>query len=160
MAILGLGACTSPGSSSCPEISLRSQSSDPAPALVVQAMFDAMRSHDVEGLRALVLPGAQIVRAQRAPGGELLTAVVSDTDFVQGTAGSEATIDERWIGTPQARVEGPMASVWGRYEVWVDGEYQHCGIDAVHLVEAAAGWQVASVTYTAGEEGCTPHSAD
>lgn len=133
---------------------------DPGPAVAVQSMFDAMRRHEVERLRKLVLPGAQIVRAMVGTDGELESAFVSDADFVQGTAGSEPTIDERWIGEPEVRVEGALASVWGAYEVWVDGEYQHCGVDAIHLVRAKGAWQVASVTYTATQKGCVPHSPD
>lgn len=113
-------------------------------------MFTAMRTHDVEGLRAAVMEGASIVRVGTDDQGQTRHGIVSDADFVDGTAGDTGMeIDERFTSTPAVRIDGPMASLWGPYEVYVDGERKHCGVDAVQLAHLDGSWRVASIVYTA-----------
>ncbi len=119
----------------------------------VQATFDAMRTHDVEGLRALVMPGAIIVPLTTKDGAER-NGLVSDEQFIAGTAGDGPEIDERMVGEPQVRVDGRLATVWAPYEVYVDGERLHCGVDAFQLAHIDGRWQVTAITYTADPGRC------
>ena len=116
----------------------------------VNGMFAAMKSHDVEDLRARVMEGAQIVRVVRSEDGTVGHSIVGDADFVSGTAGDASVeIDERFRATPQVRIDGPIASLWGPYEVFVDGERKHCGVDVVQLAKLDGRWRVTAITYTA-----------
>ncbi len=114
----------------------------------VEGMFAAMRGHDVPGLRAIVMPGANIVRVGTDDGGRVRHLIVSDEDFVRGTAGDASVeIDERFTTTPTVHVDGALASVWGPYQVSVDGEVKHCGVNAVQLARLEGRWTVTGVTY-------------
>lgn len=116
----------------------------------VDGMFAAMKSHDQEDLRARVMEGAQIVRVGTAEDGSVRHSIVKDADFVVGTAGDDSVeIDERFTATPQVQIDGPIASLWGPYEVFVDGERKHCGVDIVQLARLDGRWRVTAITYTA-----------
>lgn len=115
----------------------------------VDATFAAMRDHDVKALRALVAPGAIIVRIADGPDGPAAHTIVSDQDFIDGTAGdTRVTIDERVLEPAAVRVEGDVATAWAPYDVRVDGERHHCGIDAIQLARLAGGWRITAITYT------------
>ena len=59
------------------------------------------------------------------------------------------TIDERFTGTPVVHSDGSIATLWGRYEVFVDGTRRHCGVDTVQLTRDASAWRVTAITYSA-----------
>lgn len=113
----------------------------------VQSVFTAMRDHDVEALRARVVEGAVIVALGEEQDSHRMTRADA---FIAGTAGDPSmTIDERFTQTPLVRIDGGVASLWGPYEVFVDGERHHCGVDMVQLVRTQAAWRVTAITYSA-----------
>lgn len=116
----------------------------------VDAVFAAMREHDVEALRERMIEGAVIVAVHEQEGVPGPHRLISAEEFIAGTAGDlSITIDERFTSTPQVRVERGVASLWGPYEVFVDGERRHCGVDTVQLVLADGAWRVTAITYCA-----------
>ncbi|EDM77634.1 hypothetical protein PPSIR1_03078 [Plesiocystis pacifica SIR-1] len=120
----------------------------------VERMFAAMREHDVPTLEALVADGAVIVRVGRGEAGEVRHQVVPREAFIAGTAGDGPVIDERFTAPPKVRIDGPMATLWGEYDVRVDGEFRHCGVDAVQLARLEGRWRVTALTYTEHRSGC------
>ena len=61
---------------------------------------------------------------------------------------------ERWTSDPTVLVHGPIALVWGEYEYWVDGNFSHCGIDAINLVKLEGKWKIANWSWTREKDGC------
>ena len=116
----------------------------------VDAVFAAMREHQVEALRARILPDAIIVATQAREGAPSTSRTISAEDFIAGTAGDPSvTLDERFTQTPLVRVDGSVASLWGPYELFVEGERHHCGVDVVQLVREGSDWRVSAITYSA-----------
>jgi hypothetical protein len=126
----------------------------------VDAMFSAMREHDETRLRALVAEGAIIVRLKENEAGVMHHWVIPDSEFIAGTAGQPAVIDERFTAPPMVQIDGDMASLWGVYDVRIDGEFKHCGVDAVQLARLGGQWQVTAITYTVHATGCEPTLGD
>ena len=117
---------------------------------IKQRMFAAMKAHDVARLRARVMEGASIIRVRAAEDGRIEHGIVSDVAFIAGTAGdASAQVDERFTQTPDVRIDGPVASLWGPYEVFVDGQRLHCGVDVVALARLDGRWQVTA--FVAGD---------
>lgn len=130
----------------------------------VDGMFSAMAAKDAARVRAACLPEAVIVRVGSTPveadahapgGGEAVEArQVSVAAFADGIAQAKVDLVERWISPPQVRVEGDLADVWGHYELLVDGDRHHCGVDAIHLVRLEAGWRIAAISYSETPAAC------
>lgn len=120
-----------------------------AVADTVDAMFRAMRAHDGTALREHFLEGAVIVHLGDPPDGELQHRVVSVDEFVTSTEGIDKDLVERFTHPPAVRVDGRLATVWGPYELLVDGEPHHCGVDAIQLAQLEGRWKVTAITYTA-----------
>jgi len=51
-------------------------------------------------------------------------------------------------------IRGPIGVVRGEYEYRVDGEFSHCGVDAIDVVKLDGAWKIASFTWTVEREDC------
>jgi hypothetical protein len=59
-----------------------------------------------------------------------------------------------------ARVQDRLAQVWMPYDIYIDGRWSHCGIDAFTLLRVAGTWKVASLFYTVEQPpACQKHPA-
>lgn len=69
----------------------------------------------------------------------------------------EADLVERgW--DPTVLVSGTIAVVWYPYDIYVDGQWSHCGIDAFNLVRTNDGWRIATLHYNVQQPPqCEPH---
>jgi hypothetical protein len=56
---------------------------------------------------------------------------------------------------PTVLIDGDIAMVWTRYDFHIDGEFSHCGVDAVLLLRTDDGWRIASLAWTS-EKDCNP----
>jgi hypothetical protein len=67
------------------------------------------------------------------------------------------TIIERGFD-PDVRVAGTLAVVWFPYDLYVEGEWSHCGIDTFTVIETETGWKIAALAYTIEQPpACRPH---
>jgi hypothetical protein len=122
---------------------------------VVTRLFDGMRTSDTALVRTLFHPDAQLMTTLMADG---QPAVREDSlaAFLRsiGTVRAEQ-LDER-IKNPRVYVDGPLASVWTEYDLFVGTRFIHCGVDAFHLAKVGERWQILALADTRRREGCTP----
>ncbi|MDP1890152.1 MAG: hypothetical protein Q8K55_04615 [Gemmatimonadaceae bacterium] len=72
---------------------------------------------------------------------------------------SAVRITERGFGA-SARVQDRLAQVWMPYDIYLDGKWSHCGVDAFTLLKIAGAWRVASLFYTVEQPpACVSHPA-
>jgi hypothetical protein len=72
---------------------------------------------------------------------------------------SVVRITERGFGA-SARVQDRLAQVWMPYDIYIDGKWSHCGVDAFTLLKIAGAWRVASLFYTVEQPpACHAHPA-
>ncbi len=120
----------------------------------VQALFDAMAGRDGEAIRDLLTDGAVFTAtAETADGVQVRESTGAEFAASIGQPGP-ALLERMW--EPHVMVQGPLAVVWTPYDFHVDGEFSHCGIDAVSLAKTAAGWKISSIAYTRERDGCAP----
>ena len=121
-----------------------------SPLAAVDALFEAMAVHDAHTVRQLIVPGATFVVVR--PDGT--AAMRDDAGFIESLAQHpESELRER-MWDRQVLVDGPMAQVWGPYDLHLDGKFSHCGVNSIALVRGADGWRVAAVSYTMRKDGC------
>ena len=59
---------------------------------------------------------------------------------------------------PSVRVSGSVAMVWYPYDIYLDGDWLHCGVNVFSLLRSDDGWKIASITYSADQPPvCAPH---
>ena len=59
---------------------------------------------------------------------------------------------------PTVMVSGTIAIVWYPYDIYVDGQWSHCGIDIFNMIRTNDGWRIAVLQYNAQQPPeCEPH---
>jgi len=119
----------------------------------VQTFFDTMTAKDVEGARAILQPQGRF-HAMRMRDGKPDVRAFSNEEYFADLQSSKQTMRER-IWNPDVRIDGLIATVWARYDFWIDGKLSHCGIDAFDLIRTGEGWKIAGGVYTL-EAKCPP----
>lgn len=54
----------------------------------------------------------------------------------------------------EVRVEGDLATVWGRYDFHVGERLTNCGTNALQLVRTIEGWKIVQISSTILIENC------
>ncbi|KPJ84153.1 MAG: hypothetical protein AMS19_01810 [Gemmatimonas sp. SG8_23] len=118
----------------------------------VEQIFEGMRTADADKVRALFAPDARfaMLDARSEP---LTTRVQSVEGWLSAIGESGGSWDEQ-VYDVEARVDGPMASVWAPYTFYLDGRISHCGINSIELLHDADGWKVTQISDTRRREGC------
>lgn len=72
---------------------------------------------------------------------------------------SAVHIVERGFGAT-ARVQDRLAHVWMPYDIYIDGKWSHCGVDAFTLLKVAGRWKTVALFYTVEQPpACSRHLA-
>jgi ketosteroid isomerase-like protein len=130
------------------------QEADPERAVreTLQGFFDALREKDEAGLRRAVAPEARILGIRTVEGSPTLQ-VTAFEDFIPRVMGSRIRMDERnW--DVRVEVQGDLANVWQRFNMFIDGALSHCGTEVIHLFRFPEGWKILHLSETLTSEGC------
>lgn len=126
----------------------------PEPGEVVTLLFRHMKAKDGDAMRALMHAEARLVTTSVREGAPV-ASVVPVERWIQGVSTSTRELDERLHDT-RVDVSGTLASVWTRYDLFVDGTLSHCGVDHVLLALTPEGWRIVHLADTRTTEGCSP----
>ena len=118
----------------------------------VQKFFDTMTSKDVVEARRVLMADGRFVSVRDDRPEPRPSTIQS---YLDGLAARKQDYRER-MWEPDVRIHGAIATVWTRYDFWVDGKFSHCGIDAFDLVKTPEGWKIAGGVYTVERTGCPP----
>jgi len=110
---------------------------------VADAALERITAEDSVGLSDLMIEQAMIYVATAGDGGySVRTRTYADTR----ARDIDVDLIERGFD-PTVLVAETIATVWYPYDIYVDGEWSHCGVDIFNLVRTENGWRIASLTY-------------
>lgn len=120
----------------------------------VESLFAAMRTRDTTALRALLVPGTQLVAVRSAVGAPARAQVQPVSAFISSVgSATEELVERMW--DPRVEVAGDIAALWAPYDFRIGARFSHCGHDAVQLVRTPTGWKISAITYTVITTGCS-----
>ena len=134
---------------------LQAQSADDEAAVlqVVADLFDGMREKDEAKVRGVWHPEARLQSAGQDQDGTPSLRTTPVDGFIASVVSSTALLDEVTFDEV-VRIDGNLASVWAPYNLFVNDSFQHCGVDAIHMLRTAEGWKIFQLTDTRTREGC------
>jgi hypothetical protein len=137
-------------------LSIQAQDAKSEVMAVVKRLFDGMRAGDSTMVRSVFHPQVRMITATVREGKPMARIETSVDGFVKavGTPRPQP-LDERIWGE-KVEVDGPLASVWVDYALYIGDRFSHCGIDHFLLVRNEAGeWKVLEIADTRRTEGCS-----
>lgn len=114
--------------------------------------FTAITASDIGRMRELMTPEGIIHGYRDGPDGVQVTARTHE-QFVEGVRSSESTLVERYWD-PRITVNDRMATVFAPYDVYIDGQFSHCGVNHFSMLKADTGWIIAGVVYSILVQDC------
>lgn len=123
---------------------------------VAEAALEAISDEDMIAFTDLMVDDAITVSISER-NGEVRYSVRSRAE--SRASNPQNDILERGFD-PQISISGPVAMVWLPYDLYVEGEWSHCGVDTFTLVRTEAGWRIASMAWSVEQPpACQPHPA-
>ena len=131
-----------------------SETAESAALAVADAAREAISEEDFIALTDLMLESTTIYAAGEREGKPTVRVRGYAEERAQAVPGD--ILERGW--DPEVRVSGSVAMVWYPYDLWLDGEWVHCGVDIFNLVQTDAGWRIASIVYSADQPPvCSMH---
>ena len=130
----------------------RHSAQEAAVLATIDEFFLRFAEGDGEAMAALSMPEAvdYIADERKTP-----TAIIARRHAAALAAikkGGPVVHEDYW--DPVVLVRGSIAVVWAPYELRVDGQTRHCGIDAFQLVNTDGAWRIAGVVFTVEPRAC------
>jgi hypothetical protein len=111
---------------------------------VVEASLEALSNEDMVAFTDLMIEEAVSLRIAEQEG-EVRYDIRPRAEW----RANKLSVDivERGFD-PEVFVSGPLAVVWLAYDIYVDSEWSHCGVDVATLVRIEGDWKIASLSWT------------
>jgi hypothetical protein len=124
----------------------RAQSADDEKVVIAIAdsALAAITRGDAVAFTNLMIPEAMLYPTATRGG---VTVYRVRTREAQRTASLSGVVERGFA--PWARVSGGVAVVWMPYDLYVNGEWSHCGADVFTFVKSAGVWRIASMAWSA-----------
>lgn len=118
---------------------------------VVHNFFYALEKQDTVAFNRMFLEGARNFYVRDLKDSVVVRGMlVKDFRFRPGQVLRERMRES----ITEVKIHKNIAMVWAPYDLWVNDEFSHCGVDVFTLIKDPVGWRIASVSYTVEREGC------
>jgi hypothetical protein len=87
-------------------------------------------------------------------GNTILRQEESISDFMKAIATPHQGVWYEEIWNLKIQVDGDFAQAWCDYAFYVDNNFSHCGVDALHLVNEKGQWRIFHLADTRRKTGC------
>jgi hypothetical protein len=118
----------------------------------LERLFEGMRTNDGEMVRSVFADGAVLISTEGRDG-QPATRINPATGFVDAVANATGEWDEPFWD-PVIQIQDHIATVWTKYAFYLDGEFSHCGVDALILARGSDGWKIAALGDSRERENC------
>lgn len=136
-------------------LSVEAQDAKSEVMAVVKRLFDGMRAGDSTMIRSAFHPQARMISASVREGKPVARIDASVDGFVKAVGTPRPQVLDERIWGEKVEIDGPLASVWVDYALYVGERFSHCGIDHFLLVRNdAAEWKIIEIADTRRTEGC------
>lgn len=133
---------------------LQAQSKEEAVKAAIQKLFDAMRNADSATSVSVFAPGAHMetITKNRQQADTIRTNTVAEfgASIKRQPAGS---LDER-IEFSSILIDANLAHVWTPYKFYLNGNFNHCGVNSFELVQLNGSWKIRYIIDTRRKDGC------
>jgi Putative lumazine-binding len=132
----------------------KAQMAEDSVKAAVNLLFTAMKQSDTVMLKNAFHGSAVLQTLARNKEGNVFINNETVSGFAkQVSQFAKDAIDER-IEFETVRIDGPIASVWAPYKLYLNGQFIHCGVNSLQLVRINGIWKIQYILDTRRKIGC------
>ena len=121
---------------------------------VINRLFTGMHQADSTMVRSVFAADVTMVTVMRTKEGTPTLRKDSVDDFIKavGQKQPEPLTEEIW--NVKIQIDGDFAQAWCDYAFYVGHRFNHCGVDAFHLIKTTEGWKIFHLADTRRKVDC------
>jgi hypothetical protein len=121
---------------------------------VINRLFTGMHQADSTMVRSVFAADVTMVTVSRTKEGTPVLRKDSVDDFIKavGQKPPEPLTEEIW--NMKIQTDGDFAQAWCDYAFYVGHRFNHCGVDAFHLIKTTEGWKIFHLADTRRKVDC------
>lgn len=119
---------------------------------VVNLFFESMTKKDTATLKSIMTLEGRYY-GLRAEGDSWSEHTKTHKVYIDGLSAGKSVVIER-IWEPEIKVHKTIAMLWAPYDIYIDGKFLHCGVDAFSLIKTNGVWKIVGTIFTMEPEGC------
>ena len=122
----------------------------------IRQLFEAMQKGDSAMLLKAFAKQVTMARIGKDKEGKSFVRYESSIDgFAKSVGTAHAETWNEMIWGEKIEIDGNLAQVWASYAFYLGKKFNHCGVDAFHLVKSEDGeWKIFHLADTGQKEGC------
>jgi hypothetical protein len=121
---------------------------------VINNLFNSMRSADPQSLLTSFHEGASLKSILKDSTGKTLVKDELISDFAASVSRLPKGYADERIVFDAIKIDGDLAFVWTPYDLYLNGKFIHCGVDAFVLLKLNNQWKISSLIDTRRKQGC------
>ena len=121
---------------------------------VINNVFNSMLSSDPKALLASFHDEASLKSVLKDSSGITFIKDEMIRDFATSISKLPKGYADERITFDVIKVDGDLAFVWTPYELYLNGKFIHCGVDAFVLLKLNNQWKISSLIDTRRKQGC------
>ncbi len=133
---------------------LHAQTTEDSIKITINTMFDAMRTGDSVLLRSVFSPTIVFQSIAVKEDGKVIVKNEDPAGFASFVGKQKAGLLDERISYETIKTDGPMAFAWTPYSFYLDGKFNHCGVNSFQLVRFPDGWKIQYIIDTRRRVGC------
>jgi len=135
-------------------ISAKAQSEEEAVKNTINQLFEGMHKRDTSLIRSVFSSDAIMQTVVRNKEGKVqIHNMAVDTFILFVGEPSDYTVDEK-ISFSTVLIDGDLAMAWTPYRLYVNDQFQHCGVNSFQLVRLDGKWKIQFIIDTRRRTNC------
>lgn len=135
-------------------ITAQAQTATDSIKAAVNALFIAMKAADTVMLKNAFHETALLQTLARSKDDKAFVRNETVADFAkQVSEFPKDAIDER-IEFETIKIDGPIASVWAPYKLYLNGKFYSCGVNSLQMARLNGVWKIQYILDTRRQKGC------
>ena len=120
----------------------------------VNEFFNAMRKSDGAGMEKFLMAGATLHTVTSSDEENPMLRETALDAFLNSVSEAEPGALDEQLTSFTSHVDGDLSTAWMGYNFYYNGEFSHCGINTMNLLNTATGWKIFSIVDTRRQQGC------
>lgn len=134
---------------------MKSDSTEAQILKVVQQLFEGMRLADSNLVLPLFEPDATMGTIIEGRNGEtIMRKGEKASDFITIVGKPRKDLWDEQILSYDIKVDDRFATVWAPYQFYLNGIFQHCGVNHFELIQKEGNWRIITINDTRRKKPC------
>ena len=133
----------------------RAETADSHEALATAEKFiEALNKLDADAARELMEPSATIILSLRNEDGTPRHSIRNRDEYLATWDQLSGVTVEEKMWAPVIQSDGPIATIWMDYALYIDGAFRQCGKNGFNMIRQEDGWKIAGAVSSVRQLGC------